>query len=357
MSPTPQTQAYFVGTPFALTANRELAACWAGRAEVRKRLERLCQSYFMRPDSSLDLAWANLGAGKSHTLLHLMTLLAEGDRAESVITGFVELPEQPRRFLDLYRGIMSELPLDRVGRHLLSDDGGINGDLRRAARALVHGASAERETARDWLLSGKPHLRDLRNATGIGARIEDDVHACAVLSDIIGALARCGLRTVLLLDEFQRIGTSSERQREAILSNLRSVFSRNAAGLSVVVAVTSRIERSAIELMPPQLRSLMGMRPTVSLPELDEEEAFAFIVERFRHFRPIGYSGSPAAPFGEEALRALVSHISKLGRERLIPRTLLQAAGWLYDEALMRGIEAMSAKDVSELLGALHWDE
>lgn len=349
-------QGYFVGTPFALTATLEIAACWAGRRTVKEKLERLCRSYITRPDSSLDLIWSNLGAGKSHALLHLIYLL-DGSGADRSVSAFVEMPEQCKRFIDLYRRIIAELPLGKVVPRLLSREAeGASEDLKRAARTLAHGGSEQKELAREWLSAGRPQLRDLRNATGIGTRIESDVHACEVLSEIAGVLARQGVRTVILLDEFQRVAASLQKQREAILANLRSVFSRNPAYFSVVLAVTSRIEKSAVELLPQELRTLMGMRPTVSLPEMNQEEALEFLLERFRFFRPPGYSGLDAAPFGEEALRALVSHVASAGTERVIPRTLLQAAAWLYDEAVARGSAELPRVVVDRLLQELKWD-
>jgi hypothetical protein len=273
------------------------------------------------------------------------------------VTAFVELPEQCRRFLDLYRGILNEVPLDTIAPLLLSDNSPqVSEDLRRAARALVHGGPEQRDLARDWLLAGRPQLRELRNATAIGSRIEDDVRATEVLSNLISALGFNGVRTVILIDEFQRIAGSPARQREAILVNLRSVFSRNPAYLSVVLAVTTRIEKSAMDLLPRELRTLMGMRPTISLPEMNEDEAERFILDRFRFFRPPGYCGDAAAPLGLEAIRAVIAHVAAAGRERLIPRTILQATAWLYDE-VPGGDEVLSRAEADRLLDELTWDD
>lgn len=348
---------FFVGTPFALTANRNAAACWAGRRSIKAKLERLCRSYTIRPDSSLDVIWANLGAGKSHALLHLIGLLTTVADDPKPISAYVEMPQQPRRFVDLYRQIILELPLEAVVPHLVAEDNKtLSEDLGRAARVLAFGGSDERALAREWLSAGRPRLRDLRTATGIGARIEDDLHAGEVFSQIVAGLAAHQVRTVVLIDEFQRVASSSQKQRDAILHNLRSTFSRNSAYLSVVLAVASRIEKSALAIMPQELRTLMGMRPTVSLPEMSEEEALEFLIERFRFFRPHGYSGSATAPFGMDALRMIVSHVAGADRERLIPRTLLQASAWVYDEALTKKVGQIDPVATERLLQELQWE-
>jgi hypothetical protein len=357
MTTQPTDGRLFSGSPFALTASKASAACWAGRRGVRARLERLCRSYSTRPDSSLDLMWANLGAGKSHALLHLILLLGSASPTADHVAAYVEMPQQPRRFTDLYRQIINELPLGDIVPLLVgpNDNGAPPDDLRRAARTLAYGGTAEREIAKEWLAAGRPPLRDLRAATGIGARIEDDVQASEILSHIARHLATHEVRTIILIDEFQRIAASTQRQRDAILHNLRSIFSRNPAYLSVILAVTSRIETTALALLPQELRTLMGMRPTVSLPEMSEDEALEFLRERFQFFRPPGYAGPSTAPFGEECLRLIVTHVAEADRERLIPRSLLQAAAWVYDEAIALGVDEMSRADTERLLNELEW--
>jgi hypothetical protein len=348
---------FFTGAPFALTADREGSACWAGRRAVKSKLERLCRSYSTRRDSSLDLIWANLGSGKSHALFHLMRLLASANNPCATVTAYVEMPLQPRRFIDLYQQIMAGLQLDTVSSKLLAGDVSIlSEDLRKATRSMVYGGSDEQAIAREWLTAGRPLLRDLRNATGISGRIEDDSHASDILAQVVAGLATSELRTVILVDEFQRVAASTQKQRDAVLQSVRSVFSRNPAYLSIVLAVTSRIEKTALDIIPKELRTLMGMRPTVSLPEMTEEEAMEFLLERFCFFRPIGYAGTAAAPFGLEALRMIVSHVAKTDRERLIPRTLLQAAAWVYDEAIQMGVAEMSPLATESLLRELQWD-
>src|SRR4051812_12753581 len=100
--------AFFRGAPFALTASREAAACWAGRADVRSRLDKILPRMLEREESSLDMVWANLGAGKSHALHYLARRLADAGAARG-IAAYAEMPDQPKRFLDLYRHVAPEV--------------------------------------------------------------------------------------------------------------------------------------------------------------------------------------------------------------------------------------------------------
>jgi hypothetical protein len=350
---------YFIDSPFSLTASMETAACWAGRKETMLRLQRLHRSFSTRADSSLDLVWANFGAGKSHALLHLAHLVAsDPGSSESLIPIFVEMPDQLRRFTDLYERIVKELPSDKIAARVLACKHPLPQDLRRWATAVLNGGPSERSVAQQWLHAQRPSLRELKSATGITQRLEDDTATCDVLTAIIAAMADGGMRLLVLLDEFQRAALlQPQRRREAILSNIRTIFSHNSKGFSMVLAIASRMEQSAMDMVPNELRTLLGMRPGVSLPEMSEEEAVDFVLGRFLYFRPKGYSLDEAAPFGVTAIRAIISYIGQKEGARLIPRTILQALAWIYDSATPSAAHEISKDDVSQLLGELRWDK
>lgn len=340
-----------IGSPFAITASPETAKCWAGRTEVQSRMHRMEQALVGRPESSLDVIWAHLGSGKSHALYYLQQRLNDRD---SVIPVYVELPEQPRRFLDLYRQIIDELPLGRVIPILQVHSG--NADLKKAAQVLQHGGERERTIAGEWLAGGRPHLKDLREATGIASRVEDDITAGQLLADVARAVATAKMRLVLLVDEFQRLSSAAPRARAAILATLRSVFSMSPAYFSTVVAIASRAESTAMDLLPGELRTLMGVKPAVSLPAMNEEEACDFLRKRLAFFRPENYSGGQYAPFGDECVRVIVHHIASKGQGLLTPRTLLQTCGYVWDEFLQRDCESLPAADIAPILDSLRWE-
>jgi hypothetical protein len=349
---------YFVESPFSLTASRETARCWAGRKDALGRLRRIHRSFVTRADSSLDLVWANFGAGKSHALHHLAYLVStEAETAESVLPVFVEMPDQLRRFTDLYERIAKELPAERVAAAVLACKQPLPQDLRRWATAITSGGALERSIALQWLYAQRPPLRELRAATGIIQRLDDDTAVCDAISAIVTALAGSGKRLLVLLDEYQRVALlQPQRRREAILSNIRSVFSRNSKGFSMILAVASRVEHSAMDMVPHELRTLLGMRPGVSLPEMSEADAMEFVTERFAYFRPAGYSRGKAAPFGIDAIRFILRYIAEKEGTRLIPRTILQALAWVFDSAVPSAEDEISTEDVARFLAELRWD-
>lgn len=345
----------FVGSPFLLTATPETGATWAGRPDLKTKVSRLARSLVLRPDSTLDVVWANFGSGKSHVLFHIAHLIQ--GQAPASIPVFVEVPDQMKNFLDLYRRLMPKLPWNRLAESVNSDATlQATSELKRVARVIQHGNERERSLAFEWLFAGSVNLRDLKTFVGVQARIENDLHASDVLGELLGSLGRQGIRVLLLFDEFQRIGALPERNRWPVLSNLRSLFSRNPTNLSVVLAAATRLEKTAMDLLPAELRTLIGPRPIISIPEMDVKESMGFVEGRFASFRPSGYAGDPFAPLGEAIVRQTIEFIAHETEAKLIPRTILQALSVLYEEYLLSG-ELVSSDAARSLLNSLSWQE
>ena len=103
--------------PFQVVPDEQFATVWAGRPETKRQLERLLWKMQFTPKSGLHLLWANFGMGKTHTLLHLQHLCRETDGR--LIAVYAVMPRRAAGFLDVYRVIVSELPLHFLGDQLL----------------------------------------------------------------------------------------------------------------------------------------------------------------------------------------------------------------------------------------------
>jgi hypothetical protein len=294
---------------------------------------RLHDSLLKRSDQSIDLLWANLGAGKTHTLYHLEYLfhLANRDSPQKVLVGFVEMPEQTKGFLDLYRAIIRSLPLKSICLEIERQPPGKCGDLSKAANVFLHGGQPERDIITDWFHAGRPHLTELKACSGIGRRIEDDIGATDALVRMVMALASNKVRLLLLFDEFQRVADLTSTARSRMLSSLRTLFSRSPKYLSAVLAVQSMIEKNALKLIPAELQTLIGKKPTISLPELNLEDAEEFVLGRFDFFRPKGFAGNRSTPFQEGVIKTVLKHLNEKKGMKLIPREILLALAFVYD--------------------------
>lgn len=325
-------QSWFSDSPFGNTASPQSSRCWAGQGKVLIQLRRLTRSLANRPDSTLDIVWANLGAGKSHALYHLAHMLDADGLPCRPRSAFVDMPEQMRGFLDLYRRIVAGMPLPLIAESVASNPGlAIQDSVRRACNVLLLGDSNQRGVVQDWLLAGRPRIPDLRKFAGISQRIESDPAAVDVLCDLILALGACKIRFVLLLDEFQRISVLKPALRDGVLSSLRSVFSRSPHYFSVVLSIMSRLQQTAMDLVPAELKTLIFRAP-IALPAMTVDEAVEFVAGRFLCYRPCDYTGSATGPFEVDAIRDICHYVETAPNGRLGPRDVLQALSFVYDD-------------------------
>jgi len=137
---------------------------------------------------------------------------------------------------------------------------------------------------------------------------------------------------------------------------LRSIFSRRATNFAVVLAAGTRIEKTAFDLLPNELKTIMGMRPAISLPEMNKSEAKLFLLERLAWFRPHSYGGILEAPFTPEIIDVVLDFMDQQTNTRLIPRTILQTFGLLYDDMADDSTVHSSAEDLKQLLATYRWD-
>lgn len=345
----------FATSPFLLTATPETGVTWAGRPELKLKVDRLARSLVLRADSTLDVVWANFGSGKSHVLFYIAHVVQQ--LAPASVPVFVEIPEQVKNFLELYRRLMPKLPWKRLSGIVNADEAlAPTSQLKRVARIIEHGNEREQGLAFEWLFAGAVNLRDLKTYVGVQARIETDVHAADILGELLGCLSRQGVKVLFLFDEFQRIGTLPEKHRWPVLSNLRSLFSQNPINLSVVLAAATRFEKTAMELVPTELKTLIGPRPIISLPEMNVDEALGFVVGRLASFRPPGYAGDAFFPLQEDIVRETILFVANETNAKLVPRTILQALSAIYDEYLLSG-ELVSLSAAKSLLKSLSWQE
>lgn len=345
----------FRSSPFIVTADPDVARFWAGRPNVLRRLNRMLNGLKRRPDSTLDVIWANYGAGKSHTLYYLASQIE--DQNPSNICVVVEILQQVRNFMDLYRRVMAGMPIERIAEVLISEEVNIGrDDLSKALRIIKHGGGTEKITALQWLKGERPHLKILKDLTGIPARIEDGAMAGDVLSSLISAMGSAGMRFCLMLDEFERTDSLPDKVKSQIHSTLRTLISANPLHLSLYLTISSKMEQTAMDILPDELKTIMGMRPTISLPEMDKDEAYNFVKEKFFFLRPEGFSDDPLAPFGREVVLETIDTVARANGVNLTPRNILLALGYLYDEMPPEdnGTE-MSVEEARELLSELNW--
>lgn len=330
--------------PFQVVPDQQSSEVWAGRRATREQLDLILQAMQATPRSRLHTLWANLGMGKTHTLLHLHYLCRQ--TKGRLIPVYVPTPRGSKGFIDVYRAIIPELPYDLLSDQLVKVGNSTGGSVANhqifsrapgvvSALLAIRSGDGERESlARQWLRA-QPGLssRDLR-LIGVTTRIatsEDAINALTALTRLATFKPPTSTslsRLVLMLDEFQCIAELRSPLRADINGGIHRYFNGNATGLEIFLSFSFGREENVAFLLSPELRSRCDPR-SISLDVLNEAEAVAFIRDLLAQYR-IRQDERWAYPFAPEAVEALIRHISRT--RKLTPRRLVQYANYVLEE-------------------------
>jgi len=308
------------GWPFN-RAGRESAEIFIGRDELRRRMRLLLKSASRVPASQLVLLWADLGAGKTHTLRHLEWMAQD---EPDIVTIFVTTPEGITSFFDVYRacvdGAIAAGALASAGRDLFDrTKGRVSSDVERAVIRIGLYGDEEIRTAQAWL-RGEAVQRQAAKELDVTSRIKTPAEAIDALNDLIHILRR-GDRTVLLLvDEVQELADLAPRKQAEAIGGLHKVFDRNPEGLAMVLSFTAASQGTMAEIIGGPLADRAN--DTIALPSITQGEAQDLIVGLLTH-----WADNPdlaPAPFDEAAIPAAIQAIAA-NLPALTPRDVITA--------------------------------
>jgi len=100
----------------------------------------------------------------------------------------------------------------------------------------------------------------------------------------------------------------------------------------------------------------LGPRPGISLPEFSGDEACDFCEERLAAHRPAGFIPDSCAPFGKDGINSLINFIQNETKVRLIPRNIIHALSWLYEDAEINPEKKYAKSDIVGVLKELSWE-
>lgn len=319
--------------PFRIVADVDFARVWADRSELKNELDRRLRRLKTAAHSTVQMIWADFGAGKSHTLRRLEVLCAN-DPATNLLPIYTEIPVGTEGLLDLYRRLVGALPSgfleQRLSRRVSGDrrNGPTSGarDLRQALKLLGSQDVAAQTIAREWLegSTGVPHLKSLRNY-GISARIEDPIRVAEIITELIRLIQQApgGQSLLWLIDEFQRIADLPDRKRDAFAKSLVSLFNACPTGLHFVLSFSVAQQSTALALIPPDLRSRAATFPMLALPNLTRDDCLLFCEDLFDVFR-IAPRSDRGYPFSASALGYIIDDLNERKSGVVTPRLLME---------------------------------
>ena len=212
--------------------------------------------------------WADLGAGKSHTLRHIQSRLWD-ESASGMYPIYSVMPRELRTFLDVYQTVLASLDLDRLGQMAIATARGVGSKenlVKTAFPALPEAATAlialrsedenERTTAAQWIRGTRGLTRrDLRVIGAVRSiRTTDD--AVAALSGIMYIVreAQDTSRFVVMFDEAQRLAQASNKVRQDVNVGLQTWFDSSPNNLTIILSFGSGDEAYVRHMVSPELQ-------------------------------------------------------------------------------------------------------
>ncbi len=360
----------FTSDPFPLVPEAAVKH-WAGREDIRRQLIDVIESVRVTDVGTSEFAilHGEYGAGKSHALRYVTTLINE-ERAAEFRSRAVYLPtiriDQKVSFVGLYHAIVEQLGtefLERLahdvrGRLDKSEGvlkeslpkeelvallaGGPNGVRQRAIEQV---AKEDRPVVRlmDELAKGnKDATRYLRGEKelpdiGLPAAIETDFAATKALGSLfrvmtleIGNQEPPCLGAYLLLDEFEAITEMKVAESGPLLNSLRELVNQVPYHFCLLLGFTA--EAALIEAVVPQAILQRLSRSYIEFPPLQAEEAKDFLVKHFAAFRPAGFANeNPFYPFQEATIELVLEQITEM-----TPRNIFRKLRTVLERAIRR---------------------
>jgi hypothetical protein len=299
---------------------------WAGRKALRKELNEIVESWSLSSRSTIDLMWADFGAGKTHALRYVEGLSAQMNPAALVV--YCDVADGTVDFRSLFAQIVIRMPEPALAaaivayRQAAGEDTWLSApwllgdrDTPQALWALAKmGNQALGDTARRWLRTERITAKEA-TFLGVTTSIKTSEQAVRVLGSICG-IARAGSRsrTVLLLDEFQRVGRVSQKRLRDVNAGITSLFNHCPESLSILVSCSLGSPDQVKYVVTPEVRSRVSRR--LELRRLSSTEAREF-VEELQSAHAI--HGLPGTAFSPDAVVNAVVWYSVRSRARAGP--------------------------------------
>ena len=333
---------YLTGWPFKVVPDDSFARVWADRRNLKSRLDRLLYGWSRQADSTIHLMWADLGAGKTHTLRHIRYRLDQG--GARALPLYSVMPRQMKSFVEVYQAVVATLDLASVAASF-SDQHGRSARIMREAglglfpsipdtaialQQLAMGSESQKRLAAEWLRATRLYRKD-QSDLGVTRNIQTADDAVAVLTGLVAVIAVSGKysRIVLMLDECQRLGTFSSAVGSNIATGLQTWTDACPKHLSLIMSFGSGKQEYVKKLISPELYS-RAQPQHLTLELLSQVEAVEFVSDLLLAFRA---ENSPSAlfPFSQPMTEAVISAI--VPDEGITPRRLMQGFNELLAEA------------------------
>jgi hypothetical protein len=332
---------YLYDWPFREAASEESANVWADRASLKQQVENLSWRFTHINTTSLHLLWADLGAGKTHTLLYLKRLCSKSRNSDTQCI-YVETPKTIKSFINIYEAIFRNIPSEKIAeaykkcineysKDFISKLFGSMPETSSALYCLVTGTSDMRNLATLWLSGGASLTRRELANVGVGKVIKTTDEAVSVLSGLINLLlaAKMYASVIIMMDDFQHAGETRRNVASDISIGLRKWYNACPRSLNIILSFASHMADNIKYFIDSELLRV-AYSPRLMLPELSHDEAVQFVEDLMSAYRMPG-APETTFPFSREAVRSIIVRIPKTGK--LLPGTIMKTFDSIMFEA------------------------
>ena len=323
----------FTKWPFAVVPDRTRAAqLWADRRRARAQVEDLLEMWQLDGGSSIHLLWADLGAGKTHSLWYLESRC----RAEKgLLPIYVLLPSTIGDFRLLYQQVADAIAWNLVAERVVEPQSTIERSARTALKWIGSTVDPRRSAIAGQWLTGRKATPAEWQAIGVGGPLVTADDAVKVLSYALRSLTSSGDRVVLMIDEYQRVAEGKRKQLQEVGHGVHSFFNACPDRLALILScATGGVDDYTLVLTPELVSRLSPYR--IELPYLSIEDILTYVGDLFGHYRST--TTPPFYPLTEESTKLVAELLVRASNSQVSPRLVNKAFGWLL-QALGRGPE------------------
>lgn len=307
--------------PFHVLPDEDFIKVWCGRKELENKLDGVFGGIIQKPNFQIYLIYGDFGAGKTHSIRHMMTKYREKAR---LLTCELEYDVTIRTFTQLYKALMSRLDFEVISDWSFPPSDGSWHDFVSFFKAVKSDDPEAVTTAMRWI-TGEERGKIALGKIGVRSSVDSVDVATRAFSELSKCAGRNRSAVTLFIDEFQQVDKLDKNWRGSILDGLTKMVNSSPRHFCLVISFRLRMPMNILSIVPENLVSRFSGDPFVEIKCFCRDEAEEFMKCIFQKFR-IHETNDPYYPYTPEAFEAVLDFL----QERHVdynPRSLMKVFG------------------------------
>ena len=316
------TKLGFSEWPFRTLPDEDFVRVWCGRNELKERLDGIFKGLFRRPMFQIYLVYGDFGAGKTHSIKHMLNKYRE--RAK-LVASELEYDVTIRTFRQLHQALMSRLNFEVIQDWSNPPAKGSWHDFERFV-AGVRSDDPEKQTIAMRWFTGEEKGKRALSSIGIRSPADNVDTAIRAFSHLTKLAGINNSAVVLFIDEFQHVDKLNKNWRERILNGLTKLVNSSPRHFCLIVSFRLRMPMKILSIIPTSMTSRFSADPFVEIRDFSREEAEEFMKCLLREFRTREVD-DPHFPFTSQSFDVLLDVLEEK-RVAFNPRSIMKIFGY-----------------------------